>query len=230
MLFITIFMPLSSSFQIDLIETKSNKCLYNIFPKPTEFIIKPDMGSIRIEMKEDGQGSDCDEYPYCFDVDKSNFNKTTVEMFVPHKLAIFPVMCPKIEVVFADFREEHPSYKIVVVFLASGNQYSESEIVLSIGVDEKFHGEEKIPLEFNGGYSPLPKIDTTYHPTIKIYKEGYDKLFHSNLRYVAVTDLIVNVTIKNPLVKYQPLLKIFNNKFDNNLINLFSNIKLLDIQ
>jgi hypothetical protein len=193
-----IFLPSVSSFETD-VSTESNT-IQTISPKddPSVFI-DVDLGTIIIEMKESGEGDECDEYPFSFDVDPSGVIEPTVDVSVKTKLSLFPMFVPEIKIVFIDNRPIHPAYKLVVVFCTSGGENAEIYVTLTIDVKENENGEEEILLKpTNSAFACFPWREgiRTFDPNVKIYRDYVDIPYFNNLRHTEPLCFHADVTIE----------------------------------
>jgi len=185
-----------SAFEVDVIEGNP-KTDNDIDPEGLgDLFAKVHLGTFKIEMKEDGFGADHDEYPFTFDVDTSGLTEPTLEVTVKKKYALLPIIQPEFDLVFIENRPNHPAYKIVVVFCASGGSKVENYIIITVTIKENEVGEfsETFGLS-NSGFVPFPWRDVTYHPRFEIYKNYYDPPFYNNFLHAEETSFNVDATI-----------------------------------
>lgn len=204
------------------------------------FVVKVNLGTYKIEMKESGQGH-VDQYPFTFNINTSNLSKPTitVEKFFNNSKALFPLLQPQITIVFIENRPIHPAYNISIAFFASGSGPNGTDFwnVLTIFPEENEIGELRKTLDTaGGGFTPYPWQNKTYYPKIDIHNKFLDlndynipdvdemwRLYKKSLIHTDITEFNVNVTINKTKQKaIQPiwsfpflhLLKtIFKNKF-----------------
>lgn len=193
---ILLFLGLSFStsvnaFEVDVIEGNPGQD-NDINPEGIEDLFaKIHLGTFKIEMKEPAYPN-----PFTFDVDTSSLIEPTLEVTVKRQYALFPIIQPEFELVLVDHREEHPAYKLVIVFCASGGEKAENYIIITATIGENEVGEHKETFGLsNSGFAPFPWRDMTFNPRFELYKNRYDPPFYSNFLHSEETSFDVDVTI-----------------------------------
>ena len=213
------FSSVVSAFEVDVIG-RNPETDNDIDPEGLEDLFaKVNLGTFKIEMKEAGLGADHDEYPFTFDVDTTGLTEPTLEVTVKRKYTLFPMIQPEFDLVFIENRPNHPAYKIVIVFCASGGSKAENYIILTATINKNEVGEFGGTFGLsNSGFNPFPWRDITFYPRFEIYKNRYDPVSNNNFLHVEETSFDVNPTIGREIpiqrIRLLPFLNILRNIFE----------------
>jgi len=207
-----------NAFEVEVIEGNPETDIDEGSEGLEDLFAKVNLGTFRIEMKEEGTGAAYNEYPFTFDVDTTGLIEPTLNVTVKRKYALFPIIQPEFELVLIDHREVHPAYKLVIVFCASGGNKAENYIIITATIKENEVGElsETFGLS-NSGFSPFPWRDVTYRPRFEIYKNRYDPPFYNNFLTVDETSFNVDAMIS----RSRSIQRVWSFPFLNILKNIF---------
>jgi hypothetical protein len=221
-----ILSPILSGFEIE--ETLENQEYINedglkICPVlPVDKVIHPDLGTIKIEMKE--TEGEYGKYPILFDVDVSGILSPTIEITVPNKYSSYPIIQPQLHLLVNEQRQEHPEYRFVILFFATGSSSSETWLQLALESAENDQDTLDYLMEFSSsGFHPFPweSGERTFHPKIEIYKHLYTPVLQWTKVYEKSLTFSVNVTIDDE----KPDEKIFiNHSLPYQIITIFRSL------